>query len=85
MKTKNELLCDILSMCVYISQHSKVDVFFDYSPHCNAYSVFYYPEGWTEKTAGDMVFLNCVTGMTYKHLEDTIAKLKAIATELGVL
>ena len=83
--TMNYLLCEVLSTCHFISRNTDADVFFDYSPHCNAYSVFYYPDGWKEETAGEMVYLNSVTKINCKNLRATIAKLNAIATEMGVL
>lgn len=43
---KEDLLLKVFRKCYYISTHSKCDVFFDYSPHCNFYSVYYYKEGW---------------------------------------
>lgn len=82
---KNKLLCEVLSMCYCISEESEADVFFDYAPHCNSYSIFLYRDGWTQETAGDMVYLECVTKITCKNLRRTIAKLNALAVELGVL
>ena len=81
----NNALCEILSMCRLISRESDADVFFDYAPHCNAYSVYWYRDGWTQETAGDMVWLNCTTKITCKNMNDTLAKLNAIATEMGVV
>lgn len=80
----NKLLCEVLSMCHRISLQCDADLFFEYAPHCNAYSVFYYSDGWTAETAGDMVFLDCVTKITRKNLESTLAKLNAIAAEMEV-
>lgn len=81
----NKLLCEILSICFRISRDSDADVFFDYAPHCNAYSIFYYLEGWTQETARNMVYMDCVTKITCKNLRATLAKLNALAAELGVL
>lgn len=80
-----KLLCEVLNMCSRISMGSEADVFFEYAPHCNSYSIYYYLEGWTQETAGDMVCLNCVTQITCKNLKATLAKLNAIAAEMGVL
>ena len=81
----NKLLCEVLSMCNFISRRSKADVFFDYAPHCNSYSVFYYRDGWTEYAAGEMVWMNSVTKITQKNLRATLAKLNALAIEMGAM
>lgn len=81
----NKLFCEILSMCYRISKHSKADVFFEYAPHCNAYTVFWFRDGWTERTAGDMEYLNCVTHISRVNMKVTLAKLHDIAAEMGVL
>lgn len=81
----NKLLCEVLSMCFRISRDCDADVFFEYYPHCNSYSVYYYPDGWTLETAGDMVHMESVTKITCKNLKNTLAKLNALATEWGVL
>ena len=81
----NELLCEILSTCHYISRNTDADVFFEYAPHCNAYSIFWYRVGWTEETAINMEFLECVTKITCENMRKTIAKLNALAEEMGVL
>lgn len=81
----NNLLCEVLSMCFRISRDSEADVFFEYAPHCNGYSVYWYRDGWTQKTAGDFVWLECVTAATCKNLRNTLAKLNAIAAELEVM
>ena len=82
---KNTLLCEVLSMCHHISNKSKADVFFEYSPHCDSYTVCFYRNGWTNKTAGDMEYMNCVTKITCNNLKLTRAKLVTLAIELGVL
>lgn len=79
------LLCEVLNKCCYISQNSDADVFFEYSPHCGAYSVYYYIDGWLPASAHDMVTMECVTKISRKNVIATLAKLNALATELGVL
>lgn len=81
----NKLLCEVLNMCYSISEDSKADVFFEYAPHCNAYTVFYYHDGWTAETADEMVYLDMVTDITYENMKATLAKLNTIASEMGVL
>lgn len=78
-------LCDILSMCFRISRNSDADVFFEFSPHCDAYSVYYYRDGWTAGTAGNMEYMECVTKITSKNMRSTLAKLRALSYELGVV
>lgn len=85
-ENKPLLLCEVLNMCHRISVDSKADIFFEYSPHCDAYSVNYYRDGWTmQSTADDFVYLNCVTKITRRNLKVTLAKLNDIASELGVI
>lgn len=81
----NKLLCEVLSMCFRISMNSDADVFFDYAPHVNTYTIFYYRDGWTTETAGDMEYMNCSTRISVKNLKATLAKLNDLACELEVL
>lgn len=46
----NELLKKVLEKCYFISTHSKCDVFFEYSPHINCFTINYYEDGHNEKT-----------------------------------
>lgn len=43
-----ELLQEVLTICVKITQGSKADVFFEYSAHINKHGVHYYENGWED-------------------------------------
>lgn len=79
------LLCEVLSMCFRISCESEADVFFEYSPHCGSYSVYWYCDGWKPEKSFAFEWLNCTTDITCENLKNTLEKLNAIATELGVM
>jgi len=77
-----KLLCEVLSFCYKISNGSKVDLFFDYAPHTNSYTVYWWRDGWDGKTEPE--FLEMVTEITEENLRETFRKLREIAKELGV-
>ena len=79
-----KLLCEVLSKCYEISTNTEADVFFDYSPHVNSFSVFVYRNGWTPETAGDMEYLALSIKATKGNLISTMAKLLDLECELGV-
>lgn len=80
----NKLLCEVLSKCYEISTKTIADVFFDYAPHVNTFTVWVYRNGWTQETAGDMEYLALSIRVTKGNLITTMAKLLDLEYELGV-
>ena len=80
----SKLLCEILSKCYEISTNTKADVFFDYAPHVNTFSVFVYRDGWTEETNGDMEYFAMSLRATRGNLITILAKLYDLEDELEV-
>lgn len=78
-----ELLCEVLSICHKISTESDADVFFDYAPHCNYYSVYWYRDGWSENKM--MEWVDMTSRITEENIELTILRLYNIAAEKGVV
>lgn len=80
----NKLLCEILNKCYDISRKTVADVFFDYSPHVNSFTVYVYRNGWKHENAGDMEYFACSIGVTKGNLISTMAKLLDLEYELEV-
>lgn len=62
----NELLKRVLEKCYLISTHSKCDVFFEYSPHVNCFTIMYFKDGYNKETQPiyfeDVVLEHCTMG-----------------------
>lgn len=74
--SKADLLSKVCKKCYEISINSKADVFFYYSPQCNAYSVNYYMKGWKENV--ETIYIDIVTDITMKNLKRTLNELDKI-------
>lgn len=85
----NEILCEILSMCYRISNNSKADVFFNYSPHCDCFTVNYYRDGWKEHHLEEhdeiCKYIAMTEGIDEENLLSCKAELMKLAEELGVV
>ncbi len=76
----------IAALCYQISEETKIDVFFDYSPHVCSISIRVYKSGWIEDTIP--VWLKCdrsdsgiyMSGQLYKKgsENDIISELEAM-------
>lgn len=80
----NKLLCEVLNKCYEISTKTIADVFFDYAPHVNTFTVWVYRNGWTPETAADMEYFALSIRVTKGNLITTMAKLLDLEYELGV-
>lgn len=77
-----ELMCEVMSMCVKITNESKADCFFEYEGHVHTYTVRVYPEGWP--SGFDAEYIANLLEPTEENLKETKRKLKRLAEELGV-
>lgn len=76
------LLCEVLSMCYEISTKTEADVFFEYLPHVDSYMVYCHPNGWQPTV--EFEWIDQQATITPLNLQNTIAKLRALAAEKGV-
>lgn len=77
--TTRSAMRQVLLLCMQISENTKVDAFFEYAPHCNAYTVRIYHDGWAE--GGNSEYVNCVSDVCLDNLERTIRALAEIYKE----
>ena len=73
-------LLGVLTLCMTISNTTKADCFFCYSPHCNSYTVNIHRNGW--KSGEDAEYIDAVTDITEDNIMATMNKLAAIYCEL---
>lgn len=78
--TACDRLHGVLAMCMEISNNTKADCFFDYSPHVNSYSVNIHRDGWV--SGADAEYIDMVTDITEDNIMATLNKLAAIYCEL---
>lgn len=76
-----DALHSVLELCMTISQLTKADCFFEYSPHVNSYAVNIHRNGWAEGSVAEWVDMN--TNITEENLQKTISKLIDIMIELA--
>lgn len=76
------LLCEVLNMCYEISTKTEADVFFEYSPHVDAYMVYCYRDGWQPDVPFE--WIEQQASVKPMNLKITIEKLRALAAEKGV-
>lgn len=79
-----EFLCALVSKCYQISTTTDADVFFEYFPHVNTFTVYVCPDGWTPENAGHMEYLAQSLQVTKANLLSTIAKLFELESKLEV-
>lgn len=70
----------VLTLCMEISNNTKADAFFNYSPHVNTYMVYVYRDGWKEGAAPE--FLDMSSDITEENVNATLDTLAAIYCEL---
>lgn len=75
-----EALHGVLNCCVEISNNTKADCFFNYSPHCNSYCVYIHRDGWVDGEVGE--YIDVVSEITEENLRKTLSKLAKIYVEL---
>lgn len=80
-----DLITEVFKKCYYISNNSKCDVFFRYSPHVNFYEVEYHLCGWVQNK--DAIVINRSSDVNEVNLKITLKKLdnlwKNITNEMG--
>lgn len=77
-----ELLKEVVTLCVKITQGSKADVFFEYSGHINRFDVRVYKNAWKEHTDPEHIcFFGAMDEKTMTYARD---KLLELAKELNV-
>lgn len=79
-RSTNALLQKVLGLCVEISTTTKADVFFDYLPHVNSFSLRVYMDGW-EVDRPVSYTAECMD-ICERDLLAMIAKLEAMREEL---
>lgn len=47
-REKADLAAKLARLCVKVTEKTKADAFFEFSPHVNWFEVRIYPEGWDE-------------------------------------
>lgn len=75
-----DLLHSVLDWCMGISNSTKADCFFSYSPHVNCYSVHIHRTGWAEGAELEWVAMN--EEINEENLLKTIAELRLIEAVL---
>ena len=75
-----ERLHGVLTLCMTISNTTKADCFFDYSPHVNTYGVHLYRNGWESGVEAEYVDLQ--SDITEDNVMATLDKLAKIYCEL---
>lgn len=73
-------LRNILMLCQKISDTTKADCFFCYSPHVNTYMVYVHRNGWTEGAVPEWVDMS--SDITSQNIEATYEKLQKIYEEV---
>lgn len=69
-------LHSVLTLCIEISERTKADCFFDYSPHVNSYCVHIYRNGW--ETGVDAEYVDLQSDITTDNIKATLDKLAKI-------
>ena len=67
-----ELLELVFRKCVIISERSKTDVWFNYSPHANCYCIEYCLHGWKNS---ELINMDVVTTINYENLQKSSKEL----------
>ncbi len=78
---EKELLLRLLDLAYEISNKTKADVFLDYAPHVNSFSLRYYKAGWEEE-AGEGVYIATSEWITIENLQSAIERLEQLKTEV---
>lgn len=76
-----EALHSVLELCMTISQLTKADCFFEYTPHTNGFSVHYYRDGWVEGAEPEWLAMS--TDINEENLQKTIKQLIDLLVELA--
>ena len=83
---REDLLLEVFRKCYQISTNSKYDVFFDYAPHCNIYTIYYYINGWNPDD--EPIYLKSDVDIsrkiTIKTLQQTIKELDKLWESIEV-
>ena len=75
-----ERLHGVLALCMEISDNTKADAFFEYSPHVNSYCVHLYRDGWA--MGAEPEWLDLQSDITEDNIMATLNKLAKIYCEL---
>lgn len=70
----------VLTLCMEISNNTKADAFFNYSPHVDCYSVNIHRDGW--KPGEEAEWLDMTSDITEENVNATLDKLVEIYCEL---
>lgn len=73
-------LLGVLTLCMTISNTTKADCFFSYSPHVNTYMVYVHRDGWKE--GAEPEWLDMSSDITEDNIMATMNKLASIYCEL---
>lgn len=79
-RSTNALLQKVLGLCVEISTTTKADVFFEYMPHVDSFSLRVFLDGW-EVDRPVSYTAECID-IAERDLLAMIAKLEAMREEL---
>lgn len=75
-----DMMHSVLDWCMGISNTTKADCFFDYSPHVNSYSVNIHRNGWVSGEDAEWVAMS--EEITEENLMKTIGELRHIESVL---
>lgn len=70
----------LFGLCMKISNNTKADCFFNYSPHTNTYMVYVYRDGWSR--SDDPEYIAMCYDITGDNIAETCSKLNALYKEL---
>jgi hypothetical protein len=82
-----EKLCEVLSICCKINRQTKANCFFDFSGHCDTYTVICIEDGWRADLTNaewSECYIDTYSKVTEENLACTKIKLLEIAERLGV-
>ena len=70
----------VLTLCMEISNNTKADAFFSYSPHVNSYMVYVHRDGWVE--GAEMEWVAMSEHINEENLMKTLEELRLIEAVL---
>lgn len=88
-KTINGLCVIIMELCISVSSRTEADIFCNYSPHVQSFSIAIHNNGWEvshEANHTESVYINHVNEVNViMRLEKMIDEIKKIANEKGLV
>lgn len=80
-KSLSKKFAEVVELCYEISTTTKCDVFFSYSPHCDAYCVSYFLRGW-RFSGSERIQVDQVSTITLENLGQTLTILRKLQEDL---